>query len=68
MRKNKNQEPAIRAFYESIIDPEEDQENPKTKSFNQRVNGLCLIAQQLYIHFIETEDERFLDIILEKCN
>lgn len=24
MRKNKNQEPAIKAFYESIIDPEED--------------------------------------------
>lgn len=65
MRKNKNQEPAIRNFYESITDPEEDQENPKTKSFSQRVNGVCIIAQSLYIHLLECEEDRFLDIVME---
>jgi hypothetical protein len=65
MRKNKKQVDPIRNFYENIIDPEEDQENPKTKSFSQRVNGICVLAQQLYVHLMECEEDRFLDIVME---
>ena len=52
-----NHEKIISQFYRDI--GEEDDE------FSQKVHGYCCIYAPYYIHFIETEDEEFLNHILK---
>jgi hypothetical protein len=59
----KNVEPVIREFYNNIIDPEEDPD--RAKPFQARVSGLCVIASPLYIHYMEIEEDRYFDLIMQ---
>jgi len=59
----KNLEPILTEFYQGIRDPEEDQD--RAKAFTQRVDGLLFIANHMYIHFMEFDDDKYFDIVMQ---
>ena len=59
-------EPVLREFYEGIRDPEEDEN--RAKSFTQRVDGLCFIANHMYIHFMEFDEDKYFDLVMKSLH
>ena len=56
----------MKGNHERIVQPFYKDCGESPEEFDNKITGYCCIYAPYYIHFIETEDEQFLNMVLGK--